>query len=155
MVLSDSFLRPVHSVPESASAADAARVLRDERVGSVLVLDGDGRAIGIVTDRDLALRIVGAQLDPTATPVVACMSRPLRTAQPGDSMREAARRMREHLVRRLPIVDGEGRPQGIVTADDLVQYLSSTIGMLSQAPLQGIENEGRGQEPRGSIFGKE
>jgi CBS domain-containing protein len=151
----DAFLRPVHSVSEDASAADAARVLRDERIGAVLVVDAEGRGRGIVTDRDLALRIVGAQLDPRTTPVLACMSSPLVTLHPHDSPAEATRKMRERLVRRLPIVDSSGRLVGIVTADDLLRDLGLTIGLLASAPGQGFENETRGARIPDSAFGKE
>lgn len=155
MPLLDAFLRPVKAVTDGANASEAARVLRDEQVGALLVLDGEGRAIGIVTDRDLALRIVGARLDPQTTPIVACMSRPLISLRPGDSALEAARRMRERLVRRLPILDAEGRPLGMVTSDDLLADLGRNLAVLSQVPGQGFENERRAGAAAGSIFGKE
>lgn len=155
MALPAAYLRPVEAVDSSASAAEAARRMRDAHVGALLVLDLEGRAVGIVTDRDLALRIVGARLDPAATPVTACMSSPLLALHPSDSTTDAARRMRERLVRRLPILDAERRPLGIVTSDDLVRDLGRALGALALAPGQGRVNEARGEGGTDSVFGKE
>ncbi len=155
MAFPAAYLRPVQAVDSNASAAEAARRMRDAHVGALLVLDGEGRAVGIVTDRDLALRIVGARLEPGSTPVAACMSSPLIALHPGESPTEAARRMRERLVRRLPVLDVERRPLGMVTSDDLVRDLGRTLGALTQAPGQGRANEARGEGGADSIFGKE
>lgn len=155
MPIPEIFLRPVHICPADARAADAARLLREHRVGALPVVDGQGRAIGIVTDRDLALRVVGARLDPSSTAVRDCMSSPLVTLHPSESTADAARKMRERLVRRLPIVDDEHRLLGIVTADDLIESLGSTLGLLAAAPAQAQGQEGRGPGPEPSIFGKE
>lgn len=154
MATLDAFLRPVRDVAPDTSAAEAARILRDESIGALVVVDGDARAIGIVTDRDLALRIVGARLDPKTTPVSACMSSPLVTLGPEDTDVEATRKMRERLVRRLPIVDVERRVIGMVTADDLVQAFGTTVGLLAGAHGQNVEGEARLQRPD-PTFGKE
>ena len=96
---------------------DAARVMRDDDVGAVPVLDG-GSLHGIVTDRDVAVRLVAEERDLASTTV-----REIATADPtavesGDSVDEAVRRMRERAVRRLPVVE-DGRPVGIVSIGDL------------------------------------
>lgn len=154
MALPTAYLRPVQAVESGASVAEAARCMRDTHVGAVLVLDGEGRAVGIVTDRDLALRVVGARLDPK-TPVSECMSSPLLALHVSSSTTDAARTMRERLVRRLPILDADRRPLGIVTSDDLVRDLGRTLGVLAQAPGQGRVNEERAADGSDSIFGKE
>jgi CBS domain-containing protein len=106
-----------------------ARRMRDCRVGCVVVTR-DARPIGIVTDRDLALRVVAEGLDPQVTPVsdVATMD---VTAVPRDAgIETAVRIMRERGVRRLPIVAEDGSVTGIVTADDLTILLTQELGEL-------------------------
>jgi CBS domain-containing protein len=155
MPFPESFQRTVHTVGVDESAVDAARRMREERIGALVVLDDEQLPIGMVTDRDLALRVVGAQLDPATTPVRACMTSPLVTVHPSDDVAGAARKMRERLVRRLPIVDDDRRLIGLVVADDLVGSLGSALGALSAAPLQGFENENRPPPVPDSVFGKE
>src|SRR5580700_10237177 len=90
------------------TAVDIARRMREFRVGCVVVIRGT-RSIGIVTDRDLALRVVAEGLDPTTTRVSAIMTYDAATISNDATIEGAARQMRERGIRRLPIVDGEGR----------------------------------------------
>ena len=100
------------------SAFDAARAMADHRVGSVLV-GGGGRLAGIVTDRDLAVRVTALGLDPRVTMLRDVMSQPIVHADVRDSVSDAARAMRERGCRRLPITE-DGEPVGMVTLDDLI-----------------------------------
>jgi CBS domain-containing protein len=91
--------------------------MRDERVGSVVIVDTAGSPVAIVTDRDLALRVfaAGAAAD---SPVGGYASRPLVCGEPAMELDEAAALMVRHQVRRLPVVEAE-RLVGIVTLDDI------------------------------------
>ena len=106
----------VVTAPAEATLADAAALMRDENVGSVVVVDGE-RPVGLITDRDLALAVVadGAGRD---EPVGDHATRPLVTGEVEMDLEEAAALMVQHSVRRLPILDGDGLA-GIVTIDDL------------------------------------
>lgn len=99
------------------SAISVARSMRDHRVGSVVLVDSAGSAVAMVTDRDLAVRVLAEGVDPSCA-VGECASRPLVCGEPEMELDEAAALMVQHRVRRLPIVDGD-RLVGIVTLDDI------------------------------------
>ena len=106
----------VTATPET-SAVDVARLMRDHRVGSVVVVDAAGSPVAMVTDRDLALRVFAEAADP-GSPVADHASRPLVCGEPEMELDEAAALMVQHRVRRLPVVAG-GALEGIVTLDDI------------------------------------
>lgn len=101
-----------------ASVNEAARAMADNHIGAVLVAE-DRELIGVVTDRDLALDVVGLGLDPRATSIREVMSDELITVSADTPVQEVVARMRECGCRRVPIVEG-GRPVGLVTLDDLL-----------------------------------
>lgn len=100
-----------------ASALDVARLMRDHRVGSVVIVDSAGAPVAILTDRDLTLRIFAEGLDP-ATSAIEHASRPLVAGEPEMELDEAAALMVQHRVRRLPVLAGE-ELVGIVSLDDI------------------------------------
>ena len=99
------------------SVADAARIMREGDVGAVIVLD-DGGVAGIVTDRDVAIRAVAEGRDPAGTPVAEIASPGIASVRSDQTVEDALRLMREHDVRRLPVVE-DGQPVGIVSLGDL------------------------------------
>jgi CBS domain-containing protein len=106
----------VTAAPE-ASVVSVARQMRDSRVGSVVIVDPGGSPVAMVTDRDLAVRVLAEDVPPEA-PVGEYASRPLVCGEPEMELDEAAALMVQHRVRRLPVVD-DGRLAGIVTLDDI------------------------------------
>jgi CBS domain-containing protein len=110
---------PVFTVRSDATVVDAARVMRDNEVGDVVVVDDEGRVSGMVTDRDLAIRVVAVPRDPTKTVVAEICSGDPITIDGMAGVEEAERLMREHLVHRLPVVDDEKRPLGMLSLEDL------------------------------------
>lgn len=106
----------VTSGPE-ADAVSVARLMRDNRVGSVVIVDQGDTPVAMVTDRDLALRAFAAGAAPDSQ-VGEHASRPLVSGDPEMELEEAAALMVQHRVRRLPVVDG-GHLVGIVTLDDI------------------------------------
>jgi len=94
-----------------------AQLMRDHRVGSVVVCDPEGGPAGMITDRDLAVRVL-ADERPGGEPVREHTSRPLVTGEPEMDLEEAAALMVQHRIRRLPIVDDD-QLVGIVTLDDI------------------------------------
>jgi CBS domain-containing protein len=115
--LSEIMTPGVIIAPPEASALSVARQMRDNRVGSVVVVDPAGSPVAMVTDRDLALRVFAEGVDPESA-VGEHASRPLICGDPGMELEEAAALMVQHRVRRLPVVD-EDRLAGIVTLDDI------------------------------------
>jgi uncharacterized protein (DUF2267 family) len=92
--------------------------MADNHIGAVLVSDQRGVA-GIITDRDLALAVLGDGLDPKTTPLGQVMSEEVASCEIGADLDHVVRLMQQHGVRRIPLVEG-GRPVGLVTFDDLV-----------------------------------
>lgn len=109
---------PVTCTPET-SAAKAAQLMRDRNMGDVLVTDG-GELVGIVTDRDIAVRMSAASHDPHRVPISDLMTKRVITGQPNWDVDMLARTMARHQVRRLPIVEN-GRLVGIVSLGDLAR----------------------------------
>jgi CBS domain-containing protein len=96
---------------------EVARLMRDHNVGSVVICDPDGAPAAMITDRDLATRIVASERA-GAEPIGDHVSTPLVTAEPVMGLEEAAALMVQHRVRRLPVVQGDDL-LGIVTLDDI------------------------------------
>jgi CBS domain-containing protein len=100
-----------------ADVLAVARKMRDHGVGSVVVVDPEGAPVAMVTDRDLAVRVL-ADERPLSEPVRDHVSRPLVTGEPEMDLEEAAALMVQHRIRRLPVVEGDDLV-GIVTLDDI------------------------------------
>ncbi|MCC7370507.1 MAG: CBS domain-containing protein [Chloroflexi bacterium] len=110
--------RRPRTIHPNATVADAAALMRQLDVGGLPVCDGS-RLIGMVTDRDIAIRSAADGHDPHLTPVRDIMSSGVAWATEDDPVEEAARIMREHRIRRLPIVDERHSLVGVVSLGDL------------------------------------
>jgi len=115
--LSEIMTAGVVTATAEASALEVARLMRDHRVGSVVIVDSAGRPVAMLTDRDLTLRAFAEEADPGA-PAIDHASRPLIGGEPEMELDEAAALMVQHRVRRLPVLRGE-ELVGIVTLDDI------------------------------------
>lgn len=118
MRLRELMTEAVITAGRDESAAEVARIMRDRGVGSVVITDGGGQPVGIITDRDLALRVLAERRDPAATRAGACATSPLILGEPEMELDEAAALMVGHRIRRLPVA-AAGRLAGIVTLDDI------------------------------------
>jgi CBS domain-containing protein len=98
-----------------------ARLMRDREIGSVGVVL-DGRLSGVLTDRDIVTRAVARDRDPRSIPVSDIATPEVITVSGDATVEEAEERMTKHAVRRLFVVDGEGRAVGIISADDLTAF---------------------------------
>jgi CBS domain-containing protein len=108
---------------------DAAQLMKAEDVGPVLVVDdyNTKKLAGIVTDRDLAMKVVAEGRDPKTTRVEQVMTRNPVTCHPDDDIREAMNTMAEHQVRRIPIVDHDTRIVGIIAQADVATRLDAPV----------------------------
>jgi CBS domain-containing protein len=105
------------SAPADARVRAVAEIMRERNVGSVVLVDDDGEAVGFITDRDLAVSVLADGHDGGA-PAADHASTPVVTGAPGMDVEEATQLMVSHGIRRLPILE-DGRLTGIVTLDDL------------------------------------
>jgi CBS domain-containing protein len=118
--INDAMTRNPHGVERSTTVVEAARLMKSEDVGSLPVLDGQ-RLVGMVTDRDIALRVVADGKDAQSTTVGEIASTDLVTVDPQQDLDEALRLMAQHQVRRLPVVEEDGRLVGILAQADVAK----------------------------------
>jgi len=115
--LSEIMTSGVVTAGAEASALEVARLMRDHRVGSVVLVDSAAKPVAMLTDRDLTRRVFAEGAEP-ASPALQHASRPLVSGDPEMELDEAAALMVQHRVRRLPVVRGE-ELVGIVSLDDI------------------------------------
>lgn len=123
------------TVTSDRALVDAARLMRDHDVGSLIVMKPGGGICGIVTDRDIAVKAVAEGMDVTQTPVDEACSHSLQTVGPDASGDEVIALMRQHALRRIPVVEGD-EPVGIISLGDLAieRDPNSALGDISAAP---------------------
>lgn len=111
----------VVSISASASAREAAKLLRSKNIGAVLVRDGRGRAVGLLTERDLVghLAEVGTRL--ADAPVTEIMTVNMRTCAETEPVRNVMETMTRYRVRHLPVVDEHGDIKGIISIGDVIK----------------------------------
>jgi CBS domain-containing protein len=123
----------VVAVRPDASLVEAAQLMRTQDIGDVLVADGQ-HVVGVLTDRDIAVRAVAEGVDPlTVSARSVCSADPVMVG-PGERVSVAVALMREHAVRRLPVVE-DGMPVGVVSLGDLAetQDPDSALAEISRA----------------------
>ena len=124
------YLRPrIVALKSNTSVLDAARAIEHNKIGAVVVQD-EGSVVGIVTDRDLAIRALGRGLDPHKTTVGEVMTAGVVSLAPTDTQASAIRLMQKRNIRRIPLVE-EGRCVGMVTLDDLLLDEAAPIDRLA------------------------
>ena len=111
----------VISVPPTDSVLAACRLMRDKRVGCVLVTEG-GRVVGVFTERDLLTRVVPSQLPPADTPVSAVMTKDVQTVDADEPVERVFELLSARRFRHVPIVS-DGRPVGMVSLSDFAGIL--------------------------------
>ena len=121
-------------MPSTESASAAARAMREQGIGTVLVME-DGRLYGLVTDRDITVRVLAEDRDPVATRLRDICSTELAVLGPDDDLARAIQLVRERAVRRIPIV-ADSTPVGVVSIGDLALEAdgSSALSGASAAP---------------------
>ena len=124
MTVSKVMTKSVISVDSSTSVNDAAKMMSDAKVGAVIVMNNN-TPVGIVTDRDFAVKIV-AYAYPITTPVRKIMSSPLFSINSDESVRTAADLMHDRGIRKLPVIDNENIV-GMITATDIVNLLAVCV----------------------------
>jgi CBS domain-containing protein len=124
--------QPVHSVGRNTSVRDCVRTMMEQRIGAVLVMEGDA-LIGIFSERDCMQRVIGAGLDPETTLVRDVMTENPHCVTPNTSLSEAMAIVTNYRVRHLPVIDS-GMVLGLVSSGDLLFRLASS----SEADLRDV-----------------
>lgn len=115
------------------SIREAARRMDSHGVGCLVVVDAEERPVGMLTDRDIVVRVLRRRRDPDATRVGDVMQQDVTVVRESTPLVVAVRRMRRDGLRRTPLVDEQGRLCGIITSDDVLQLLSSELAGIAEA----------------------
>jgi len=127
--------REVVIAEKALSVVDAAQLMRKHHVGDLVVVeekDGRRHPVGIVTDRDIVVEVVAAEVNPDALKVGDIMGPEVATVRESEGLFEALRYMRDKGVRRMPVVDRQGGLVGILTLDDLLSLLAEEMTELAK-----------------------
>jgi len=122
---------PLKMSPE-ASVREVAKQMELRGAGCVVAVDGEDRPVGILTDRDIVLRVLRRELDPEATTLADVMERDVEKVRERTALTTAMRRMRADAVRRLPVVDGQGKLVGLF-------HWSHALGVVSDELRQAAQ----------------
>jgi CBS domain-containing protein len=142
--------RHVAVVRETETLLEAARRMRDDHVGSlVIVVETGGHPVplGILTDRDLATRVLANGIDPSSRQVGDLDTARAVTASEDEDLSTALERMRRHEIRRMPVVDAKGRLYGVLSLDDIIDVLAVDVRRVAE--LIGAQRPGTLAPPAG------
>lgn len=127
----DVMSSPVVTSSKDTVVEQVASLMDANAIGSIVVIDEDRKPIGIITERDIVVRVVARALSPTRTRAGAMMSTPLITVTPDTDINEAAKMMRRHRIRRL-IVMKQKAMVGLVGSNDIVSIIPTLIAIISE-----------------------
>jgi CBS domain-containing protein len=148
MLLKDIFTARAVCCGSDITATAAARLMREHHVGDLLVVSHDDNAdqepIGIVTDRDITIEVLGQERDPAKVRVHEFMRRPVVIGHTSEDTSQILERMKIHGVRRIPVMEGT-RLVGIVSLDDLLRQFAIDAGALADVVAR---EQGREQRTR-------
>jgi len=137
----DAMTENPRSIGASTSVVEAARLMREQDIGSLPITD-DEKLVGMITDRDITTRVVAEAADPTSTSVEDVYSRDLVSVEPNEDLDEALQLMARHQVRRLPVVEN-GRLVGIVAQADIALKDNDKTAQLVEAISEPSAGERR------------
>lgn len=149
MMVKDIMSSPVITIKENGSAGNVAALMEKNKVGCVVVTAGEDRPIGIITERDLVVRVVASDLKPSKVAVKEIMSTPLITIGPDETLNEAGRMMSRLNIRRLGVMY-KGELVGIVSSKDVLGIMPELIEIIQEKTRianQGISTELLEQPP--------
>jgi signal-transduction protein with cAMP-binding, CBS, and nucleotidyltransferase domain len=138
--------RKAITLPENATAFESALAMAEDRVGAVLVADGDGCPIGIFTERDLMLRVVVRGLDPKKERIGDHMTRDIFSVSPERTVSDAAHEMQSRHIRHLPVVQDK-HVLGLLSLRDLLRDLLNHKRQEVRALRTYIQGEGESAAP--------
>ena len=134
MKTGDLCKRPVVTASLDTPLAEVARLMRQRHVGSVVIVDKGAarRPVGILTDRDMVVEVLAAEVDPATVTAGDIMTGAPVLSNKDDDALWALKVMRDRGIRRLPVVDSAGSLVGILALDDLVQHIGNAVGDMVQ-----------------------
>lgn len=146
ILVKDVMTSPVITVSEDATAEEAAKLMRDHEIGCVIVSTKDGKPIGIITDKDLVIRVVAENLQPSKVTAREVMSTPLVTIDAEKTISEAAREMNRYNIRRLAVMY-KGQLVGIVSSRDIISVTPELIEIIQEKAKLSTSEETEERPP--------
>ena len=146
MSVKELFNPNVATVESHVDAAQAAKLMRQEHVGDLVVTeqrDGQIVPIGIITDRDIVVEIIARGADPAGIAVGDAIGRDFLTLREDNGVDHALRKMHREGVRRAPVVDASGTLVGVLSIDDVIEHLASQLGEVAGVIRQQQQTEMR------------
>lgn len=142
MLLKEVCTANVVTCGPQTTVLQAASLMRHRHVGDLVVVDDpqdEGIPLGVVTDRDIVVEVLGNGLDPAKTTVGSLMRKPVVIAHDSEDTAQVVERMQAHGVRRIPVVANEGEVVGIITLNDLLRLFvadaSALLGIMAKGQL--------------------
>ncbi|HTT11532.1 MAG TPA: CBS domain-containing protein [Burkholderiaceae bacterium] len=142
--------REVVYCTRATAVAEAAQLMRNNHVGDLIVVDQrDGCLfpVGIVTDRDLVLEVLAENVDPATVKAGDVMGPDLATVRDTDVVYDAIATMRSKGIRRLPVVDARGCLVGVLTADDVAEFLAEELSGIARVAPRQLQVEEKRRAP--------
>jgi len=143
MLVRDAMSSPVVTIIEDEPANKVAELMEKHGLGCVIVTSKEGNPIGIITERDLVLRVLAKNISPDSMKAKEVMTSPLMTIEPDVTINEAARRMSRLNIRRLGVIY-KGQIIGLISSKDILSVMPELIETIQEKAL--IEGENRAQE---------
>lgn len=143
MLVRDAMSSPVVTIIEDEPANKVAELMEKHGLGCVIVITREGKPIGIITERDLVLRVLAKNISPDSMKAKEVMTSPLMTIEPDVTINEAARRMSRLNIRRLGVIY-KGQIIGLISSKDILSVMPELIETIQEKAL--IEGENRAQE---------
>jgi CBS domain-containing protein len=131
MVVKDVMSSPVVTLDEGATSNKVATLMDENELGCVIVTNKTGKPVGIITERDLVLRVLAKNLKPDAVKAKEIMTSPLVTIEPEATISEAARRMNRLNIRRLGVIY-KGNLVGVVSSKDILGVMPELIEIIQE-----------------------
>ena len=128
--------RRIITVDVGVDVAAAAQVMRENKIGYLLVTDkasGNRAPVGVITDRDIVVKVLAKDVNPHALTVGDVMTREPLVATEDDGISETLHRMRKLGVRRVPVIDARGQIAGVLSIDDAIDHLVAQLSDLAKA----------------------
>jgi len=140
----EAMTRPVITIDANSTVHEAAKLMAENNIGSVVVVEGE-KPIGIITERDVAYCVAATDLKPSLVKVRDIMSKNLRTISPDKTLTEASRIMAKYNIRRLPVIEN-GKLVGIITNKDILAIAPEQIEVLRELVAMKQEGESMPKE---------
>ena len=139
MLVKDIMSSPVITIKEDLTTSKVAKLMEKQHIGCIIVSNNEDKPIGIITERDLVVRVLGKNGNPNALKASEVMTSPLITIEPEENITEAARRMSKLKVRRLGVIY-KGQLVGILSSKDVLGVMPELLTIIQEQALIGKEN---------------